>query len=548
MEIKVEQKSDNPLNDILDAILNLDEESFENVKATCDGWNYEELRFQYGDRQIDIPLSEILAYLNKSVSDKSDKKYDRIKQLLDTRDEDMFCSLATVACAGINSTEYPLVKKVFEILKDDNLFEKFKNFDENKNNFGFPQAIQKKYQNICAYLRVMISIFGSTDKEGKLSNLSPLLDEFYIPGINKCKDRCIEIYLMYEQLVREEEKKLKYRFEPRKTGDNVSIIEGEPDWKLNDEIKQKILEEMPKELSAEESAIYVYSQMCKVFTYDEGYLYRKHEQGEKINYTPNFSKEHLEALTTGSRITCFDFSRIYKKLVDSLDLPITVAVLAQGANNGHFYIGIASEKCQATLEAINVTERDGLRANDLARAKNNMDLCGIKCIDGDEKFLDNAIRKVSTTSHKNIQYTTSHYINELMMNDSLEDYDEQKIVGINILTGLIKKMQRLNISGNEFVIFFNDIFRRFGVINENLDRAFVGEVIREDNERKYRRKIWLRERQKDEFGNSKMYLIDAESLAISSPSGLQMFEKLKNGELVYENAAHRMSGFELEEK
>jgi hypothetical protein len=47
MEIKVEQKSDNPLNDILDAILNLDEESFENVKATCDGWNYEELKIKY---------------------------------------------------------------------------------------------------------------------------------------------------------------------------------------------------------------------------------------------------------------------------------------------------------------------------------------------------------------------------------------------------------------------------------------------------------------------------------------------------------------------
>ena len=45
-----------------------------------------------------------------------------------------------------------------------------------------------------------------------------------------------------------------------------------------------------------------------------------------------------------------------------------------------------------------------------------------------------------------------------------------------------------------------------------------------------------------------MYLIDTETLEISDVTELQMIEKLKNGELVYENKEHQMNEFELEGK
>ena len=45
-----------------------------------------------------------------------------------------------------------------------------------------------------------------------------------------------------------------------------------------------------------------------------------------------------------------------------------------------------------------------------------------------------------------------------------------------------------------------------------------------------------------------MYLLDTESLDISNITELEMREKLKNGQIVYESIEHQMKEFELEEK
>ena len=264
--------------------------------------------------------------------------------------------------------------------------------------------------------------------------------------------------------------------------------------------------------------------------------------------TPQFSKEHLEAITPESRITCFDFSRIYKKIIDDLDEQITAVILTQGANNGHFYIGFATENCQATLEAINITDKDGFKANDLARAKNNVKLDGIKFISGKKEVLANAARNGYNSALHTQEQTTIDYVRELMQVDSAEERDETQIESMELLQNLISKMQKLKISGNEFVMFFNDTFRRCGILSESLQRSFLGEVTSEENSKTYKRKIWLREKQADETGKHPMYLIDTESLEISDVTESQMMEKLKNGELVYESKEHQMNEFELEEK
>ena len=58
----------------------------------------------------------------------------------------------------------------------------------------------------------------------------------------------------------------------------------------------------------------------------------------------------------------------------------------------------------------------------------------------------------------------------------------------------------------------------------------------------------MKEKQLDESGNHKMYLLDTESLDISNITELEMREKLKNGQIVYESIEHQMKEFELEEK
>lgn len=551
MKIKVEKKSENPLKDILDTILNLDETNFKSATKTIDWETDEGLSFYYDDEKIDISISIIFDYLSKSISnyDENSVQRERIEEILESRNVEQFFRIITEKSEGIDEFEYLFVKKSFEILKNDELFDKFKNFDVNKETFLLPNALAKRSQNIQNYLRVMISIFGNVDKKGQLTDTSPVVDDFYIPEIEEYKSKFIEIYKTYEPLAKEETKKLKCRFDFRKVDDvRVSVLDEEPEWKLNDEIRAQILNEMPEDMSTEEKAIYIYTKMCKVFTYDEGYVYREKDQGNKINYTPQFSKEHLEALTPESRITCFDFSRIYKRIIDGLNEQLTAVILTQGINEGHFYIGLATENCQATLEAINITDKDGFKANDLARAKNNMKLDGIKFVSGKKEVLAKAARKGYASALNIQEQTTIDYVKELMEVDSVEERDETQIESRELLQNLISKMQKLKISGNEFVMFFNDTFRRFGILNESLQRSFVGEVTKEENSKTYKRKVWLREKQADETGKQPMYLIDTETLEMSAVTESQIREKLKNGEFVYENTEHQMTEFELEEK
>ena len=551
MKIKVEKKSENPLKDILDTILNLDEINFQKAVSTIDLGFDKGLSFYYDDKKIDIPISRVFEYLNRSISnyEESSITRKRLQEIIESRNEKEFIKVITEGdIDSLDHLDYLICKKSFELLKNDELFEKFKDFDANKENFLLPNAVAKRSQNIRNYLRVMISIFGNVDKDGKL-NSNPLLDDFYIPEIKEYKQRYIEIYKTYEPLAQEETKKIKYRFNPRNIDEAMtSVLEEEPEWQLDSKIREEIIKDMPEDISPEEKAIFIYTKMCKVFAYDEGYTYREHDKGNKINYTPKFSKEYLESLTPESRITCFDFSRIYKKIIDGLDEPMMAVILTQGLNNGHFYIGFATENCQATLEAINITDKDGFKANDLARAKNNMELHGIKFVSGEKDILENAIKKVYANTLDVQEQSTIKNVKELMKEDSVEERDETQIESMELIQSLISNMQKLEISGNEFVIFFNDMYRRFGVLNESLHRSFVGEVINEEKSKTYKRKIWLREKQVDDTGKHPMYLIDTETLEISDVIETQMMDKLKNGELVYESKEHQMSEFELEDK
>ena len=66
MEIKVEKKSGDPLKDILDTILNLDEKNFKSATETTVLWD-QGLSFYYDDKKIELPISIIFNYLDKSI-------------------------------------------------------------------------------------------------------------------------------------------------------------------------------------------------------------------------------------------------------------------------------------------------------------------------------------------------------------------------------------------------------------------------------------------------------------------------------------------------
>lgn len=95
----------------------------------------------------------------------------------------------------------------------------------------------------------------------------------------------------------------------------------------------------------------------------------------------------------GDKITCYDFSRMYAKLINELDGDITAVMILEGGNEGHALAGFYTENVSATVEAINV-DSDKDSTNDLMKAKNGIKLKGVKTIsDNDE------------STHKNMELT-----------------------------------------------------------------------------------------------------------------------------------------------
>ena len=150
---------------------------------------------------------------------------------------------------------------------------------------------------------------------------------------------------------------------------------------------------MPNNLSPEEKALYVYYKMCNIFLYDEGYMYR--DKIQKVNYTDEFSKDHLEKIVPGDKITCYDFSRIYEKVIKNLP-EIDVVIISEGVNSGHFLNGISTRNGAVELEAINTMKsgENGDVANDLLRAKLGQKLIGIDVVNGQPGVFEMANQKV----------------------------------------------------------------------------------------------------------------------------------------------------------
>lgn len=545
MIINVEKKSDNALENILESILSLDENNFKRATQTVDWEEDNGLDFYYDDTKIEIPISIIFKYLDKSAKkfDINSEQYKRITEIVESRNEEKLYRIATEKAKDIEPYEYLMVKKFFEMLSNDELFDKFKDFENNKECFACPYALAEKSKHIENYFKILRNIFGSLGEDGSLINTCSFLDDFYIPNVEEYKKKCIELYNIFERQIQNEAEKSKYKFEAKKNDIKDTIIEYEPEWELNNDIKMDILDGMPDDLSLEEKALYIYTKMCKMFAYDEGYLYRDKDKGEKINYTFKFSKEHLEGLTPDSKITCFDFARVYKKMMDGLDEKIDTVIFSQG---GHFYTGFSTEDCQAVLEAINLIDANDLRANDLARAKANLSLEGIKFVSGEQEKLSNAVEKISSILLKDQQRSTMEYMEELMEMQVNEEFEESTINSMDLLRSLIKNMKKLQISGNEFTMFLNNAFNRFGILSENIERSFVGKVIKQDEStNNYERMIWFKEKKTGEKGSNAMYILETSSLELSGVSDLEMLYKFANGDIVYENEKRQMNGFEI---
>ena len=150
---------------------------------------------------------------------------------------------------------------------------------------------------------------------------------------------------------------------------------------LNEELKQKILEGMPQDISNLDKAIYIYIKMCKLLTYDDEY-YAVNQRGvatlkhKDVNYITTITPEKNE-------VVCFEFNLMYSKLLS--ELGINFASDYKNMFEDSYGEGHASLEFRSDKFIVNADSVTSILHGDLMQAKLNQKLVGLECKNKNEQ-------------------------------------------------------------------------------------------------------------------------------------------------------------------
>lgn len=445
--------------------------------------------------------------------------------------------------SGRNGKDSELIDKLFEALTNPDICERFMNFDENGDYF----KIEGKSYQIEDYLKKFGQIFRYRyEAEGEEEAFFVgdfLIRNFHLPESVKSTiyQNATQIYQAYhERYSRYVDRR--YEFRELDNEDDMRTFRNgdEPNWNVNEELRAAIFNNLPQDLSLEEQALFIYTRLCQELEYNEEYLYRNKDISSQ--FESNFSQEQLESIKPGSKITCFDFSRIFSKLVNELDGDIEAIVISQGTNRGHFLTGFYTDKVSVRLEAININ-LNGRQdpTNDLMKAKNGIKLRGVQPIFDRDGIINDSLRKVYSLTYGKDALSVKGFVQELKSLPETDVPDDIKLK----LQSFIEVMRDRGIVGNEFVQTLDGMCKAkfFG---QDVEKAYLGKRMEHDGEKHIQRMILFRQKGTEEQEEPHFYLIDTSTLEMVEPPQQQLIEELNSGSMIYESEKHKIAGIDKE--
>lgn len=150
--------------------------------------------------------------------------------------------------------------------------------------------------------------------------------------------------------------------------------------KINEELEKIIMEGFPYDANELEMAIYIYIKMCKVLTYDEEY-YVVNQMG--VVAEKHKSTSHIEYITPqNNKVVCFEFNIIYAKFLNMLGINFVSSYkgfVEESYGTGHANLTFRSGKYLVKADSVTT-----ILHGDIAKAKINYPLVGIKCLNINE--------------------------------------------------------------------------------------------------------------------------------------------------------------------
>ena len=503
-------------------------------------------------------LSKMAQEVLKLPEDQKDIK-ERVTSFLNNNNLEKFKS--DMVTKGDISKEF--VDKLFSIVLDDEVMQKFIDYDNNKDFFSvegkkFPQD---------AYSSGLVRIFGKRalyNKEIQKAD-TPIYSGFYIPNID-------EMYGRYEHIL--DALNLERLVDPSfdlqgLLSFNNRFEEDEllNSFNVNPKVEQELLGDMPLGLSPEEKGLYVYTKMCKLFRYDEGYFYR--DSLAKGEYDLKFDKEKLESLVPGDKITCDQFSRLYANIINTRVATlrkdgrpdIVAKCVIYGLNEGHFSTGFYTDRMSCELEAINGRTQG---TNDIMKSREAIEFEGINPISDKEDLIPQVMDKIYPMVLGKKAISILDYVRKTQEAIVSNPVDLTQEVDIAAKLQAFKEIaKRKDMSGNEAIQYFTTI-DRLGFFGVPLEKSYIGErhFDEETGESSIKRYVLIQRKnietildnngdkiQNPNYGEkAPIYLLDSDTLEIVEGSKEDIKDKLKKGLFVYEKDSRQMPGLELEDK
>lgn len=304
----------------------------------------------------------------------------------------------------------------------------------------------------------------------------------------------------------------------------------EYNFEINPELFALIKDYLPKELSIEEQVLAIDTMLCDLLEYDEEYAYRNKDISNMFLY--DFSKSHMESLTIGSKATCFDIARMSTKLINMLKGDVKAFIIAYGANWGHFATGFYTDKVSAILEPVNLSKDT---TNDITKSKIGAGLKGIKIISDREGIIPRGLERVHNVLYKEDSKTIEDFFSEYIAElNELPQMDIPNNLELKI-EAFTESMKEKGVKGNEFTQILNGMFDK-GFFGENAKKVFIGRrEIYKDETHRQRMILFTEERKKLKGETGPYYLIDTNSLEVTTPNKEELREKFYYEDYIYED-------------
>ena len=452
MKIILNKRKNGKTQDSIDYIFNMSKKNFNNLLKTLNNID-EDLTFLYEYESIDttiefFSISGLFSELSQIPQNTLNKtQINKINQLLTCRNEK--------ALKKQISKKYgfkkQVVKEMFEVLSGVLPFSEFIE----------KRTIESNKVSLRDHLTSLLS-FG---KPKLLPSGGTFIRDYYYDILEKISmgEYTLNFFITENQGHTKNFSLIRNRISAENYINNSEVVietAEEPDWQINDELKNYVYADMPNGISSEEMAVWVYLKLCKTLQYDSRKYFKK---------TNAIDTNLLESIKPNSKIICFDFARIFSKFVNST-LPKDIESKVVG-HTAHFSSIVISPNIAATFDSTNAFSS----TSDLFKVKMGLPIEGVKIFFDEKNIISSSLQKFLPIISGDIK-TLDSYMNMLNALHSDEENDLSENNLPERLASLLKTLKEKNATGFESIAGIIK-FASLGFLGEDVEKALIVEQI-----------------------------------------------------------------------